>query len=266
MTRRWSRRECIALAAAPLRATVANRPQSLLFEETFSSPGYQSRWRQEGEQDLEVLAEAGRRFLRIRTRQSVTNRQLHHSVLWVRERFSGDLRFSFRARGQPGNGTIFYMNARTASNSAYSGIFGWPRPDAQEERYSASPDFEAYTFGYLRTPECNLRHVGGVTAAAWPKPWNAENTKRYERESVILSVPSPYGGRCDDWHDFDLSIAGARLSCSVDGKPLFDFTDKGRTPGGTLRWKPLTGGGWTGFRNFQATRVDLAFFRVYRLL
>ena len=219
----------------------------------------------EGEADLDLHAEDGRKFLRIATKQSAAKKSVHHSVLWYRERLAGDLRFVFRARGQKGNGTIFYMNARTAAGSAYISIFDWQRPDAVEDRYSASPDFEAYTLGFLRFPELNLRHVGGVTAAAWPKPWNEENTMRYERESIILGPPTPFGERIEEWHDFDLRIVGNRLSALVDGKPLFDFSDEGKTPQGTIRWTPLTGGGWTGFRNFQATWVDVEFLRIYRL-
>ena len=58
---------------------------------------------------------------------------------------------------------------------------------------------------------------------------------------------------------------GARLSASIDGKTVYDFTDTGKTPEGSIQWAPLEGGGWTGFRNFQATWVDIEFFRVYRL-
>lgn len=239
---------------------------SLVLEEPFTESDFLKRWMLEGEADLDVRSEGGRKFLRIQTRQSVTDKHLHHSVLWFRERLAGDLRFVFRARGQKGNGTIFYMNARTVAGSPYKSIFDWKRPDALEERYSASPDFEAYTFGYLRSPECNLRHVGGVTAAAWPKPWNQETIRRYERESILLSLPSPFGDNCDQWHDFDLRIVGSRISGSVDGMTLFDMTDEGKTPRGTLRWTPLTGGGWAGFRNFRASWIDVEFVRVYRLV
>lgn len=135
-------------------------------EQRFEAPEFLSRWIQEGEADLSIRSEEGRKFLRIQTKQSGTDKHLHHSVLWYRERLIGDLRFRFRARGQKNNGTIFYMNARTAVGSSYKSIFDWKRPDALEDRYSASPDFEAYTFGYLRSPELNLRHVGGATAAA----------------------------------------------------------------------------------------------------
>ncbi len=249
---------------ATLAAQAPDRSWSLIFEETFTDAGFQQRWALEGEADLALRREDGRRFLRIETEQSAAKQQVHHSVLWVRERLTGDLRFVFRARGQQGNGTIFYMNARTTAGSAYKTIFDWKRPDAVEPRYSGSPDFEAYTFGYLRSPELNLRHVGGVTAAVWPKPWSQENVRRYDRESIILSPPSPFE-RCDEWHDFDLRIVGNRISASVDGKILFDFTEEGKTPQGIVRWKPLTGGGWTGFRNFQATWVDIEFLRVYRL-
>jgi len=238
---------------------------SLVFEESFTESEFLKRWFLEGEADLDVRSEDDRKFLRMQTRQSAADKHLHHSVLWHREGLSGDLRFVFRARGQKGNGTIFYMNARTPAGSVYQRIFDWKRPDALEERYSASPDFEAYTFGYLRSPECNLRHVGGVTAAAWPKPWNQENTRRYERESILLCPPSPFGDNCDRWHDFDLRIVGNRLSGSVDGRMLFDVMDEGKTPQGTIRWKPHIGGGWTGFRNFRATWVDIEFIRVYRL-
>jgi hypothetical protein len=236
----------------------------LVFEERFSA-GFQARWVEEGEAALDQRAEQGRKFLRISTRQSPVIKQVHQSVLWYRERLAGDLRFVFRARAQKGNGTIFYMNARTPAGSAYKSIFDWKKPDSREERYSASPDFEAYTFGYLRSPEMNLRHVGGPTGAAWPNPRSEETWRRYEEESVMLSVPSPFGDRCDEWHDFDLQVVGSRLSASIDGKMLYDFTDTGRTPKGSIRWAPLTGGGWTGFRNFQATWVDIEFFRVYQL-
>lgn len=248
---------------AALVTNLRDRAWSLVFEERFA-PGFQARWVEEGEATLEQREGQGRKFLRIATRQSPVVRQLRQSVLWYRERLTGDLRFVFRARAQKGNGTIFYMNARNPAGSAYNSIFDWKRPDAREERYSASPDFEAYTFGYLRSPELNVRHVGGSTSAAWPEPRDEESRRRYERESIMLSVPSPFGDRYDEWHDFDLRVVGSRLSASIDGKMLYDFTDTGRTPKGSIRWTPLTGGGWTGFRNFQATWVDIEFFRVYR--
>jgi hypothetical protein len=250
---------------AALAAQVKDHAWNLIFEERFGEGQLHRRWIQEGESDLDVRSENGRKFLRIQTRQSVTDKHLHHSVLWHRERLAGDLRFVLSARGQKGNGTIFYMNARTTPGSAYKSIFDWKRPDALEERYSGSPDFEAYTFGYLRTPELNLRHVGGATAAAWPRPWNQKNADRYTRESIILSPPTPFGERLDEWHDFDMRIIANRISGCVDGKVLFDITDEGKTPQGSIPWTPLTGGGWTGFRNFEATWVDVEFLRVYRL-
>ena len=255
-----TRRTFLASAAA---APAEDRAWRLVLDERFADAGFRGRWFEEGEADLDVRGENGIRFLRIGTKQSAAHKNTHHSVLWLRERLSGDVRFVFRARAQKGNGTIFYMNARTAPGSVYRSIFDWKRPDAVEDRYSACADFEAYTLGYLRAPELNLRHVGGVTAAAWPRQWKPEEVKRYEQESIILSPAAPFGDRVEEWHDFDLRIVGARLSASVDGKPLYDFTDEGRTPRGTIRWTPLTGGGWTGFRNFQATWVDLEFVRIY---
>jgi hypothetical protein len=250
--------------AAVLAGQVQDLLWSVIFEERFT-PGFEERWVEEGEALLEVRSEEGRKFLRIWTRQSPLVRQMHQSVLWYRERLVGDLRFVFRARAEKGNGTIFYMNARNPASSRYKSIFDWKKPNSREEHYSASPDFEAYTFGYLRSPELNLRHVGGATRASWPDPPNEETRRRYERESIILSAHSPFGDRCDEWHDFDLRIVGTRLSASIDGKTVYDLTDIGKTPKGSIQWAPLTGGGWTGFRNFQATWVDIEFFRVYGL-
>jgi hypothetical protein len=249
--------------SAAFATQIPDQSWSLVFEERFTS-GFETRWMVEGDADLKRRAENGREFLRISTKQSPVVKQMHQSVLWYRERLTGDLRFVFRARAQKGNGTIFYMNARTPPGSAQKTIFDRKRPDSREERYSASPDFEAYTFGYLRSPQLNLRHVGGPTAAAWPDPRNEETWRRYEKESVMLSVDSPFGERFDEWHDFDLQIVGSRLSGAIDGKVVYDVTDSGRTPNGSIRWTPLTGGGWTGFRNFQASWVDIEFFRVYR--
>jgi hypothetical protein len=77
-------------------------------------------------------------------------------------------------------------------------------------------------------------------------------------------VAPPFGERCDEWHDFDISVVGDRISIQVDGKVILEHTDTGRSPQGTIAWTPLRNGGWTGFRNFVASWVDVAFFRVYR--
>jgi hypothetical protein len=85
-----------------LAAQLAGGPWSLIFEERFT-PGFDARWIREGEASYEPRTEAGRRFLRIATRQSPVVKQMHQSVFWRRERLEGDLRFVFRARAEKGN-------------------------------------------------------------------------------------------------------------------------------------------------------------------
>jgi hypothetical protein len=59
-------------------------------------------------------------------------------------------------------------------------------------------------------------------------------------------------------------VVGDRLTAIVDGQLIYEHTDTGKCPDGTLSWAPLRSGGWTGFRNFTATWVDLEFLRVSR--
>ena len=109
-----------------------------------------------------------------------------------------------------------------------------------------------------------MRHVGGVTRAAWPEPSTRESRQRYARESIILEYAAPYGEDTESWHDFDLRVVGKRMTITVDGEVMADFEDAGKTPKGTLAWQPLTAGGWIGLRNFRATWVDVDFIKVYR--
>ncbi|MFZ5832244.1 MAG: family 16 glycoside hydrolase [Planctomycetota bacterium] len=251
-----------AVQAVP--AATDDTGREVVLDERFAGPDFRKHWLLEGIADLDVREEGGRRFLHIQTQQSPRDKQLHHSVLWYRDRLEGDLRFEFRARAQVGNGTIFYFNARRPDGSSQS-PFDPPRPDALEERYSGSKEFEAYTLGYLRSPTLNLRHVGGATSAAWPNPWTKENSARYDRESIFANPPSPFGKQCDTWHDFDVSVTGDRIRILVDGQQVIDHRDSGKSPEGTLAWKPLLAGGWIGFRNFTATWVDIESLRVSRI-
>jgi len=93
-----------------------------------------------------------------------------------------------QAPARKGNGTIFYMSARTTAKSSYKSIFDWTRPDSLESRCSASEDFEAYTLGYLRGPECNLSF--GITRTTRIQlPESVAETKAHGRAFLRTRYP-----------------------------------------------------------------------------
>jgi len=92
----------------------------LVFQEDFSDDSSLRRWKLEGFAGLEIVRRGDTDYLKIATTFSETDRQNKQSVLWCRERLSGDLRFVFRARGETGNRSIFYFNANPTPGSGLS--------------------------------------------------------------------------------------------------------------------------------------------------
>jgi len=237
---------------------------SLAFEEDFSDASYEDRWFLDGFADLSLEGEGGTRHLRIKIRPSADNPKNFQSVLWCREKFLGDLRFRFRAKGESGNASIFYFNANPTKDSGYDSIFDWVRPDAQMARYAGSGKMEMYSVGLLRnTAKCNFRYIGGGTVHAYNRP-NRQQDRAYDKATLICSYDSPFEGKPDTWFEFDLQIVGNRITLEVDGEKVLDVQDNGKTEPGVFSRMPLTRGGFFGFRNFKPSAVCVDYIKVYR--
>jgi len=237
---------------------------NLAFEEDFSDASYKGRWLLDGFANLSVEDEGQTRYLRIGTKRSADNPNNFQSVLWCKERFSGDLRFRFRAKGESGNASIFYFNANPTEESGYDSIFDWVRPDAQMARYAGSGKMEMYSVGLLRnTAKCNLRYIGGGTIDAYNSP-NRQQDRAYDKATLICSYDSPFEEKPDTWFTFDLQIVGRQITLKVDGEEVFDVEDNGKTEPGVFSRTPLTHGGFFGFRNFKPNAVCVDYIRVYR--
>ncbi len=265
----------VASCNAPPREKTASPDETrsldweLVFEEDFSDDSYQEQWQLDGFADLEIAAEGSTSYLKIKTKPSETNPDNKQSVLWCRKRFPGDLRFVFRAKGDPGNRSIFYFNANPTPISGYNSIFDWDHPDAQMTQYAGKDIIELYTVGILRDDqaECNLRYIGGTTAPAYReylKNPGASAQAVYGRETIFQAYYSPFLNKPYTWFEFDLQILGRRLAMKVDGETVFGCEDPGNVGTEDYPWTSLTNGGWLGFRNFVPGTVYIDYLKVYR--
>ncbi|MCD6365066.1 MAG: DUF1080 domain-containing protein [Planctomycetes bacterium] len=254
----------VALPVAAPAASETAAPDyagwTLVFEENFSDDSWPQRWRLEGFADLGIVRDGEADYLKIRTVKSAANRNNKQSVLWCKRRFSGNLRFVFRARGQSGNRSIFYFNANTTADSKLSSIFDLPRPDAQMVRYAGVDELEMYSVGILRDDQdrCNVRYLGGAMAECFRKQ------TRFGAESIIQSHDSPYRHKPQVWFKFDLRVVGPRITMEVDGVTVVDFEDSGNVGTDAFGWAPLDDGGFFAFRDFMPRQVDIDYVRVYR--
>lgn len=92
----------IAVGAAERHAE-SDDSWTLVFDEGFSDRTHEQRWLLEGLAELQSVERENGSCLRMATQPSPTNARVHHSVLWCKQRFDGDLRFVFQARGQKDN-------------------------------------------------------------------------------------------------------------------------------------------------------------------
>lgn len=244
------------------------RNWELVFQENFSDYSFRQRWKLEGFAEEEIVKDNSADFLKITTKYSEINHDNKQSVLWCRERFTGDLRFEFRAKGGPGNRSIFYFNANPTSNSGFGSIFGWHRPDAQMLRYAGSDSIEMYSVGILRDNQelCNLRYIGGTTAPAYRDPiMHRHRQVLYGNETIFNSYHSPFLNKPDTWFEFKLQITGGEVAMEVNGVTVFDVRDPGNVGTEQFAWTPLTNGGWFAFRNFVPRTVCIDYVKVYRM-
>ncbi len=240
----------------------------LLFEEQFSNPSCLDNWCLEGFARLSLGGQNDTGHLEIITTADPTNQDNKQSVLWCAKPFRGNLRFEFRARGQPGNRSIFYFNANPAGHFGLESIFDWSRPDAQMTRYAGCDSIEMYSVGILRDDQeiCNLRYIGGTTASAYRDPSMVTGPELpYGLETIISAYQSPFLGRPDSWFEFALEIVDGRITFEIDGSQLLSLEDPENVGGEAFGWRALTDGGWFGFRNFVPGRVDYDYLRVYQL-
>jgi len=245
------------------RKTRGDHAWTLVFEENFSDASHMKNWLLDGFADLSMEGEGQIRYLRIGTKPSADNPNNFQSVLWRQERYRGDLRFEFRAKGEPGNCSIFYFNANPTKGSGYDSIFDWERPDAQMARYAGSEKIEMYSVGILRdVGKCNFRCIGGNTVDAYRKPDRRE-TRIHEKATLICSYDSPFEQKPDTWFTFDLQIVGRRITLKVDGEQVFEVEDNGKDEPGVFSRTPLTNGGFFGFRNFKPNAVCVDYIKVY---
>jgi len=246
----------------PFARTVAAENWTLIFEENFADDSFRDRWRLEGFADLTVKDSHQARYLEIKTKHSADTPRNKQSVLWYKKRVAGNLRITFRAKGETGSRAILYFNARPSSASKRKSVLDWNRPDAQMVRYAGRKELEMYSLGMLRDQHaaCNLRHLGGSTAEIY----TGRSHDLFNKESIFHSYPSPFSGKPDTWFEFDVQIVGTSISLTINGERLFRVEDVGNTKVGTHRWAPLTNGGWISFRNFAPTTVCIADLRIYQ--
>ncbi|MFC1737050.1 family 16 glycoside hydrolase, partial [Candidatus Hydrogenedentota bacterium] len=184
--------------------------------------------------------------------------------LWCKEKFSGDLRFVFRAKAESDNLSIFYFNANPTKNSGYDGIFDWIRPDAQMARYAGNAILEMYSMGILRdAEECNFRYIGGGTAALYNSP-NRKVDRAHQKATLIRAYSSLFREKADTWFTFDVQTTGNRITLKVDGKEIFSVEDTGKAEPGVFSRSPLANGGFFGFRNFRPSAVCIDYIKIYR--
>ncbi|MBN1676041.1 MAG: DUF1080 domain-containing protein [Kiritimatiellae bacterium] len=250
----------LALLCASRPCTAQDGAWQLAFHEDFAAPINAADWQLDGNAKLAVKTEGETSYLEIDT--------ANRSVLWLKQRFDGDVRLVFRARGQSKNRSIVYWNANPTPESGCKTVFGWTRPDADMGHYAGTNIMHLYSVGILRDDldTCYVRHLGGATASLYP--WTREQRrrgagKRHDDETGFASCPSPFFGKPDTWFAFDLQMAGKRITLAVDGKTVLDVEDPGKTVSGRIPWRVLTNGGWIAFRNFKPTKVDLDYLRVY---
>ena len=260
---------CAAAGPKERRRPPDDRPSwTLVFQEDFSDDSFRDKWRLEGLAQLAIRSDGTTKFLEIRTKRSETDAKKRQSVYWCGRRFSGDLRFVFRARGAAGNRSIFYFNANAAKDSGHKSIFEWTRPDADMIRYAGDERLEMYSVGVLRDDQakCNLRYIGGSAAELYRTLRTGKWKRReelYGRETIIRAYDSPFSGEPGTWFEFDLRVEGGRIALAVEGKQIFDVKDPGDVGAAEHAWTPLTGGGWFAFRNFRPNAVGIDYVRVY---
>lgn len=233
----------------------------LVVSENFSTSDAVSEWVLDGTAGVSINDDGQ---LEINTRKEVVGDVTTRcSVLWYPKPVLGDLRFEFDARGDKKNRCIFFFNARTTG--AEKSIFAWRRPRAAYADYAGDDRIELYTLGMLRydQEEENLRLIGGELAPvlrdmlAAPKgPERKKRNQTFQDKSIFQSHPRATSDPETMAH-FVLTVIGAQLTLTVDGKQVFDVIDSARVHA------PLAGGHF-GFRNFIPGKAWYDNLRVYQ--
>jgi len=241
-----------------MTTTDAWRP---VLQEDFADDSFRDRWVLEGFADLALERDKDLPHIRIATTRNPHEPKNRQSVLWCKQRFSGNVRVTFRAKGATANRAILYFNAVPTPESGHRTIFDWDRPDAEMIRYAGDSRIAMYTLGMLRDDQnvCNLRYIGGSIADAY----TALPFDPYQQASIIKAYDSAFRDKPDTWFDFDIRVVGRRIALDIDGVNVFDVQDTGCAELDEWRWESLTEGGWIGFRNFVPNDVCVGRVRVY---
>jgi hypothetical protein len=240
-------------------------PWKLILTEDFSSDSALKDWKFEGAGKAQVVTEGGLHILT--DTRDIYGISLTASILWYKEKLSGDLRFEFDIKSDGTDHSIFLFNAQPLKG--HQSIFEWDRECSRNCVTAGDDRIQMYSLGLLARagqPDIRFRFIGGPIYTAFPNYFNEKTLKIELREgttielfnekSTLKSVPNPYSEVGRTYH-VDIHMVDNHLKNYVDGKLVMEADDH-------YHEKAFMKGGWFGFRNFTPGNVWINRLRVYQ--